>query len=125
MAKDLSMCRLIDTYAAVLTEKQRSVLVMYYDEDLSLGEIAELEGITRQGVRDAIKRGENTLLELEAQLHFADRFRDYSDLVQKIRTYAKNILAYADSRGYTSQIKNSAQGIVETADELERFVGEG
>ena len=124
MAKDLSMCRLIDTYAAVLTEKQRSVLVMYYDEDLSLGEIAELEGITRQGVRDAIKRGENTLLELEAQLHFADRFRDYSDITQKIRTYAKNILAYADSGGYTSQIKSSAQGIVDAADELDRFVGE-
>lgn len=125
MAKDLSMSRLIDTYAAVLTEKQRNVLEMYYDEDLSLGEIAELQGISRQGVRDAIKRGENTLLELESELHFADRLKDYSDITQKIRTYAKNILAYADSRGYTSQIKSSAQGIVEAADELDRFVGEG
>ena len=125
MAKDLSMCRLIDTYSAVLTDKQRNVLVMYYDEDLSLGEIAELQGISRQGVRDAIKRGENTLLELEAELHFADRLKDYSDITQRIRTYAKNILAYVDSRGYTSQIKSSAQGIVEAADELKRFVGEG
>jgi len=124
MAKDLNMSVLLDTYSAALTDKQRSVLKMYYDEDLSLGEIAELEGITRQGVRDSIKRGESAMLELESQLHFADRFSGLAGLTEAIRSNAKDILAYADSGGYTSQIKRAAQSIVETADQLDRFVQE-
>ena len=55
MAKDLGICALIDTYGAVLTEKQRAVLQMYYFEDLSLSEIAELEGISRQGVKSGVR----------------------------------------------------------------------
>ena len=82
-AKDLSMCSLLDTYGAVLTEKQRNVMQMYYFEDFSLSEIAELEGgISRQGVRDFIKRGEMVLTELEEKLHFAGRF-DIEELVER------------------------------------------
>ena len=124
MAKDLSLCSLIDTYSAVLTEKQRSVLRMYYDDDLSLGEIAELEGISRQGVRDSIKRGEAILNELESQLHFADKFNSFGNLTESIRRNAKDILAYADSGGYISQIKRAAQSIVESSEELEQFIKE-
>ena len=53
--KNLSYSILLDFYGSVLTEKQRIILTEYYDEDLSLAEIAENMGITRQGVRDAIK----------------------------------------------------------------------
>ena len=124
MAKDLSICSLIDTYSAVLTDKQRNVLRLYYDDDLSLGEIAELEGITRQGVRDSIKRGEAVLLELESQLHFADRFSNFNDLTESIRKNAKDILAYTDTGGYTAQIRRAAQSIVESSEKLDRFVRE-
>ena len=124
MAKDLSLCSLIDTYSAVLTDKQRNVLRLYYDDDLSLGEIAELEGISRQGVRDSIKRGEAILNELESQLHFADKFNSFGNLTESIRRNAKDILAYADSGGYTSQIKRAAQSIVESSEELEKFIKE-
>lgn len=124
MAKDLSLCSLIDTYSAVLTDKQRNVLRLYYDDDLSLGEIAELEGISRQGVRDSIKRGEAILNELESQLHFADKFNSFGNLTESIRRNAKNILAYADSGGYTSQIKRAAQSIVDSSEELEKFIKE-
>ena len=60
-------------YGPVLTDKQRVILTEYYDEDLSLAEIDENLGITRQGVRDAIKHGEAALDELEQKLGNARR----------------------------------------------------
>lgn len=65
MAKDLNISALLDFYAPFLSEKQRSLLHHYYNEDLSLSEIAENEQITRQGVRDIIKRGELQLKKYE------------------------------------------------------------
>ncbi|MBR0412224.1 MAG: DNA-binding protein, partial [Eubacterium sp.] len=64
MAKNLEVSYLLDFYGEVLTQKQHDFLVYYYDEDLSLSEIAENEGITRQGVRDAIKRAEAQLFDM-------------------------------------------------------------
>ena len=66
--KDLGFSILLDYYGMVLTEKQRNILTEYYNDDLSLAEIAENYGITRQGVRDAIKHGEATLMEMEEKL---------------------------------------------------------
>lgn len=56
MAKNLEITVLYDFYGDLLTEKQQEVIELYYNEDLSLAEIAALSGITRQGVRDSIKR---------------------------------------------------------------------
>lgn len=60
--KNLEIPFLLDFYGEMLTEKQRNCLAYYYEEDLSLSEIAENEGISRQGVRDSIKRAEAQLL---------------------------------------------------------------
>ena len=65
MPKDLSISALLDFYGPFLSEKQRNLLHHYYNEDLSLSEIAENEQITRQGVRDLIKRGELQLKRYE------------------------------------------------------------
>ena len=65
MAKDFEMGYLLDFYGEVLTPKQREMLRQYYNDDLSLSEIGENFGITRQGARDAIKHGETALRELE------------------------------------------------------------
>ena len=73
MAKDFEMGYLLDFYGEVLTPKQREMLNQYYNDDLSLSEIGENFGITRQGARDAIKHGETTLKELEAKVGFAAR----------------------------------------------------
>ena len=54
VAKNLEIIMLLDFYGDMLTEKQRDFLGYYYNDDLSLSEIAENEGITRQGVRDSI-----------------------------------------------------------------------
>ena len=71
--KNLEFSVLLDYYGAMLTDKQRAILTEYYDEDLSLAEIAENYGITRQGVRDAIKHGEATLTDMETRLGYARR----------------------------------------------------
>lgn len=67
MAKDLLISALLDFYGPFLSEKQRNLLHHYYNEDLSLSEIAENEQITRQGVRDLIKRGELQLKKFEEE----------------------------------------------------------
>lgn len=66
--KPLQMSLLFDFYGDILTEKQREVFDLYYNEDLSLTEIAEHTGITRQGVRDSLVRAEHTLTSLEKTL---------------------------------------------------------
>ena len=65
MEKHVELGCLLDYYGALLTERQRALLEQHVSEDCSLAEIAEREGISRQGVRDALKRGEEQLYELE------------------------------------------------------------
>lgn len=79
MAKNLEMSYLLDFYGNALTKKQQEMMVQYYNDDLSLSEIGENFGITRQGVRDAIKHGESSLLELEEKVGFAARYRLVQD----------------------------------------------
>ena len=73
MAKELKFVMLLDCYGDLLTEHQRSVMEMYYCEDLSLAEIGSPMGITRQAVLSLIKRTEGVLLNYEEKLGFARR----------------------------------------------------
>lgn len=68
MEKKVEISILLDIYSNLLTEKQYEFLNDYYNNDLSLSEIAENEGITRQAVRDNLKKGENKLFEYEEKL---------------------------------------------------------
>ena len=71
MEKNVYISLLNDFYGELLTEKQRQYIDLYYNDDLSLGEIGENEGISRQGVRDILVRAENTLLETEKKIGLA------------------------------------------------------
>ncbi len=85
--KDLKISYLIDFYGDVLTERKRDVLDMYYNEDLSLSEIAEQIGISRQGVRELIKKSEDELLFLEEKLGLAKKMsalRYHTDNIQRL-----------------------------------------
>ena len=119
MSKNLEMSYLLDFYGEVLTEKQRDMMQQYYNMDLSLSEIADNFGITRQGVRDSIKRGESVLLELEEQVGFADKYRSLMDGIDKIKTLAQNI-AFYNSASYTTndEIHKSATDIMRIIDSL-------
>ena len=71
--KNLQLAELIDTYAELLTDRQQRLLDLYYNQDLSLGEIAEDVGISRQGVRDSIKKAERELAFFDEKLHLVAR----------------------------------------------------
>lgn len=73
MSKNLDIIMLFDFYRNILTEKQIEVVDLYYNEDLSLSEISEHLNITRQGVRDNIKRAENILIDMEEKLHLVEK----------------------------------------------------
>lgn len=68
MDKKVEISMLIQIYGTLLTEKQLDILDNYYNMDLSLSEIAENNKITRQAVRDIIKKGEKKLFEFEEKL---------------------------------------------------------
>ncbi len=81
--KNLSYSDLNAVYGSLLTEKQREFLELYYDCDVSLNEIAEQYGISRQAVRDAIVRGEKALSEFEAKLGLLERRAETADKLKK------------------------------------------
>ena len=91
MAKNLESSYLLDFYGSLLGEKQRRLFSRYYDDDLSLAEIADLEGMTRQGVRDAVKRAESQLLEMEAKLGLAKRFQTVQSGLAEVRQCAEEL----------------------------------
>ena len=82
--KNLHIGVLLDFYGDILTERQRDILDMYYNDDLSLNEISENLGISRQGVRSAVKKGEEILTELEEKLGLYKRADMQNSELQKI-----------------------------------------
>ena len=89
--KDLNISLLFDCYGDSLSEKQREIFDCYYNEDFSLSEVAENFGITRQGVRDFVKRTEQQLLELEANLGFHKKKVELKALCDKARANPEDI----------------------------------
>ena len=93
MAKDLKLVLLLDCYGTLLTDRQRQMIQLYYDEDLSLGEIAQIIGISRQAVRDSVKRSEQILYDMEAHLHVAARMtalrEQYEAIAAALQTIAQ------------------------------------
>lgn len=84
LAKDLQISVLFDFYGELLTPKQQEALDLYYNQDLSLAEIAEDTGVSRQGVRAFIKQGEAHLINFEEKLGMAKRFAEISRLVEEV-----------------------------------------
>lgn len=119
MANNLEVSFLLDFYGDMLTQKQRDFLVYYYDDDLSLSEIAENEGITRQGVRDTIKRAENQLFEMEKALHFAEHYKQLRQGLNEIKQSAEKINEYNLSHSLSREINDNVSKIKSTADFLE------
>lgn len=116
VAKDLEIVTLLDFYGEMLTQKQHDFLEYYYNDDLSLSEIATNEGITRQGVRDAIKRAEKQLFDMEEKLGLVRRFAETKKGLAEITEYAELINAYnlrhslsREINEYTVKIKAIAQ----------------
>lgn len=86
------MAMLYDFYGDMLTDRQKEFYDLYYNEDLSLAEIAENYGISRQGVRDVIVRAEATLTELEDKTGIIKRFHAMQDQLAQADQIAGEIL---------------------------------
>ena len=113
------MCMLFDFYGPVLTERQQEVFDLYYNEDLSLAEIAEHLGITRQGVRDGIVRSEEILRKFEDKLGLAEKFGRLSEDVKKIISSAETIKQINDTNFRNLQIDSCTDEIIERANALD------
>ena len=78
-SNSVEMGLLFDFYGDMLTDKQKQIFDLYHNEDLSLAEIAEITGITRQGVRDSVVRSESALRTMEEKTGLIARFRETED----------------------------------------------
>ena len=84
MNEILEQALLYDFYGELLTKHQQSIYEDAVYNDMSLGEIAEEQGISRQGVHDLIRRCDKILLEYEGKLHLVERFAKARDTISRI-----------------------------------------
>ena len=110
--KKLAISGLYDYYGALLSEKQKFVVEMYYNDDLSLSEIAESIGITRQGVRDQLKHAEQFLENCERLLGFAAKSRGAQALCDELLRICdeNDTLSAAQVRSFAAKISELVTG---------------
>ena len=75
---------LFEQYKNLLTEKQREIISLYYEEDYSLGEISENLNVSRQGVYDTLKRSEKILKEYENKLHLVENINKQEEHIKSV-----------------------------------------
>ena len=99
------MALLYDFYGDMLTDRQKEFYDLYYNEDLSLAEIAENYGITRQGVRDVIVRAEAILTELEDKTGIIKRFHRMQEQFAQMETAVDAIAKRNDERWQDDEVE--------------------
>ena len=112
------MAMLYDFYGDLLTERQREFYDLYYNEDLSLAEIAENYGITRQGVRDVIVRAEAYLTEIEDKTGLIRRFHTMQGQIREISECTGRILALNDEHLNSQELEDLAGRVKSLTDTL-------
>ncbi len=118
MEKNVKISLLFDFYRNLLTERQAESIDLYYNEDLSLSEIGEHMDITRQGVRDNIKRAENTLLEAEERLGLAARFLSIKTDLERIDDIIREIEASPENKDLSDGMKHKINDILMIIQEI-------
>lgn len=114
MEKNIEVSLLFDFYGELLKPAGRQAIDLYYNEDLSLAEIADQVGITRQGVRDSIKRCEQQLFDFESKLGLFKRFKELENGLDEIALTAQNIF----DKSQDTNIKTLAKSIEQKASAL-------
>ena len=83
--KNLEVGLLLDFYGDILPSRRREMMDLYYNDDLSLAEVAEQLGVTRQAVRETVKKTENELYFYEEKLGLLQRFTEAQACAARIR----------------------------------------
>ncbi len=102
--KNLIIPCLLDVYGGLLSDRKRELLNYYYDEDYSLSEISELTGISRQGIRDSIKKSSAELLELEDKLRLYEKKNSISKLIAESKETVEKLHTEANASQIASLI---------------------
>ena len=100
----LQMTMLFDFFGELLTGKQHEYCDLYYNEDLSLSEIASITGITRQGVYDIITRASKTLMDIEQKTGVVARWRETRQELERAEALAQKLLNLIDGTGESADI---------------------
>lgn len=111
------MSLLLDFYGQMLTDRQFEIMDMHFNNDLSLSEISQQLGISRQGVHDNIKRGRATLFEYEQKLKLVEKFMQQKkqavSALELIKSIDLNSLSENDSKKIDS-IEKAIRDIIQT-----------
>lgn len=114
MEKNVQISMLCQVYGKLLTDKQFELIDDYYNNDLSLSEIAENNEITRQAVRDIIKKGEKKLFEYEKELKIMEKMlnqeKKIKDIVQDLENLKQNLSSNENKK--IDEIKIKLQSLV-------------
>jgi len=106
MDKNVEISMLCQIYGKLLTEKQLNILNDYYNNDYSLSEIAENNNITRQAVRDNLKKGENKLFELEEKLGVMNRMLNQEKTIEHILSELSKISSQDSDKRVSKILEN-------------------
>ncbi|MCR5676079.1 MAG: DNA-binding protein [Lachnospiraceae bacterium] len=118
MEKMIEQGRLYDFYGELLTPHQRKLYEAAVYDDLSLAEIAEQEGISRQGVHDLLKRATTTLMLYEDKLHMIERFDRINEDATKLLHRSRAVIAEQEK-----EPEQSRQNTLQLAKEAEQIAG--
>lgn len=94
----LTQSMLLDFYGELLTEKQRECFDLHYNEDLSLAEIAEQLGVTRQGVWDNIRRAQAAMEDVEKKTGLIGRFQENRDSLLRLKELLSELVPATEGR---------------------------
>ncbi|MBP3272339.1 MAG: putative DNA-binding protein [Ruminococcus sp.] len=120
--KNLHMGILLDIYGELLTERQYEMMSMYFHDDLSLSEIAEQYDISRQGVHDAIKRGEESLVNYDSVLKLAEMQEKQKEQLLEFKAQALEALDECRKVSFGKNIADKVIALLENLDsKLEEF----
>ena len=114
------MALLYDFYGDMLTDRQKEFYDLYYNEDLSLAEIAENYGITRQGVRDVIVRAEAILTELEDKTGIIKRFHKMQQQFLEVEEAVSAIARRNEQRWQDDEVEIQCSRIRGILDQLKQ-----
>lgn len=114
------MTMLYDFYGELLTDRQQEFFDLYYNEDLSLAEIAENYGISRQGVRDVIVRAEGIMTEMEDKTGIIKRFHQMQKQLASASEHLEKIIAINSSKYFDRELDNLAREVKDTIEQMKQ-----
>lgn len=116
MEKNLEISLLFDFYGQMLTSTQQEAVNLYYNDDLSLLEVAQILSMTRQGVRDALNRAKKSLYTFEENLKLCERFSKTQQGLEDIIVKAQKLSELTNDekiQSLSDEIQKTAQSLYE------------